>query len=93
MLCTWRSSLTWRGHSAPAHAARARLTACPPASPLTPPGEEAIIYSDERVEALAQFQATCIRHALRFPALQRLVYSTCRCAGRVSGLGGWVDWC
>ncbi|PRW56905.1 phosphoglucomutase PGM3 isoform B [Chlorella sorokiniana] len=40
-------------------------------------GEEAIAYSDDRVEALAQFQAACIRHTLRLPALRRLVYSTC----------------
>lgn len=33
--------------------------------------------SSERVAALAAFQAAALRHALRFPALQRLVYSTC----------------
>lgn len=64
------------------HRTCSTLHRCPlPPSPSThPPGEEAIAYSDERVEALAQFQASCIRHALRFPALRRLVYSTCRCA-------------
>lgn len=30
-----------------------------------------------RVEALAAFQETALRHALRFPGLQRLTYSTC----------------
>lgn len=35
-------------------------------------------HCDERVEALAQFQQSCILQALRFPALRRLVYSTCR---------------
>jgi hypothetical protein len=43
-----------------------------------------VLHSDERVEALARFQQACILHALRFPALRRLVYSTCRCAG------GWM---
>lgn len=37
----------------------------------------AVRYVDERVEALAAFQEAALRHALRFPALQRLVYSTC----------------
>lgn len=40
-------------------------------------------YCDERVEALAQFQEMALAHALSFPALQRLVYSTCRCDGGV----------
>jgi putative methyltransferase len=31
----------------------------------------------ERVESLARFQEACLRHALHFPALRRLVYSTC----------------
>ena len=30
-----------------------------------------------RVEGLARFQEAALRHALRFPALRRLVYSTC----------------
>lgn len=30
-----------------------------------------------RIEGLARFQEAALRHALRFPALQRLVYSTC----------------
>ncbi len=34
-------------------------------------------YTDERVESLARFQEAALRHALRFPGLQRLVYSTC----------------
>jgi 16S rRNA C967 or C1407 C5-methylase (RsmB/RsmF family) len=33
--------------------------------------------SSKRVRALAAFQATIIKHALRFPNLERLVYSTC----------------
>eukprot|EP00873_Tetraselmis_striata_P029750 jgi/Tetstr1/450014/TSEL_037061.t1 len=32
---------------------------------------------DRRVQALAEFQKTALRHALRFPALERIVYSTC----------------
>ncbi|KAL4452334.1 hypothetical protein ABPG75_007996 [Micractinium tetrahymenae] len=40
-------------------------------------GQAAVEHCDERVEALAQFQQAAILHALRFPALQRLVYSTC----------------
>lgn len=51
-----------------------------------PAGQAAVEYSDKRVEALAQFQAACILHALRFPALHRLVYSTCRC-GAVEVVG------
>ncbi len=31
----------------------------------------------ERLEKLAAFQEEALRHALRFPALRRLVYSTC----------------
>eukprot|EP00192_Tetraselmis_astigmatica_P024891 CAMPEP_0117657788 /NCGR_PEP_ID=MMETSP0804-20121206/5517_1 /TAXON_ID=1074897 /ORGANISM="Tetraselmis astigmatica, Strain CCMP880" /LENGTH=295 /DNA_ID=CAMNT_0005464265 /DNA_START=161 /DNA_END=1048 /DNA_ORIENTATION=- len=31
----------------------------------------------KRVEALAQFQEAALRHALTFPSLERLVYSTC----------------
>ncbi|XP_010891877.1 probable 28S rRNA (cytosine-C(5))-methyltransferase isoform X2 [Esox lucius] len=30
-----------------------------------------------RLKALAAFQLRCLNHALRFPSLQRLVYSTC----------------
>ena len=30
-----------------------------------------------RVEGLAKFQEAALRHALRFPGLARLVYSTC----------------
>ena len=32
---------------------------------------------EERLEKLAQFQEAALRHALRFPATRRLVYSTC----------------
>ncbi|XP_057223913.1 28S rRNA (cytosine-C(5))-methyltransferase [Malurus melanocephalus] len=39
------------------------------------PGEEA--PSAERLQALAGFQRRVLSHALSFPALQRLVYSTC----------------
>ncbi|XP_060752332.1 probable 28S rRNA (cytosine-C(5))-methyltransferase [Tachysurus vachellii] len=31
----------------------------------------------ERLKALATFQLRCLNHALKFPKLQRLVYSTC----------------
>lgn len=41
-------------------------------------GRAAVDHCDERVESLAQFQQAAVLHALRFPALQRLVYSTCR---------------
>jgi 16S rRNA C967 or C1407 C5-methylase (RsmB/RsmF family) len=34
-------------------------------------------WQAERLERLASFQEAALRHALRFPALQRLVYSTC----------------
>ena len=60
---------------------------CPLCSAASAAGEAAVAHSDERVEALAQFQAACIRHALRFPALRRLVYSTCRCV-----VEGWRVW-
>ncbi|NXJ69751.1 NSUN5 methyltransferase, partial [Rostratula benghalensis] len=40
------------------------------------PGEEAA-PSAQRLQALAGFQRRALGHALRFPALQRLVYSTC----------------
>ncbi|NWW49102.1 NSUN5 methyltransferase, partial [Pedionomus torquatus] len=40
------------------------------------PREEAA-PSTERLQALAGFQRKALGHALRFPALQRLVYSTC----------------
>ncbi|NXE67046.1 NSUN5 methyltransferase, partial [Calcarius ornatus] len=40
------------------------------------PGEEAA-PSAERLQALAGFQRRILSHALSFPALQRLVYSTC----------------
>ena len=32
---------------------------------------------EARVEKLAEFQEAALRHALAFPALRRLVYSTC----------------
>lgn len=31
----------------------------------------------ERLKALAAFQLHCLNHALKFPKLQHLVYSTC----------------
>lgn len=34
-------------------------------------------FTDDRIEQLARFQEAALRHALRFPALRRLVYSTC----------------
>jgi putative methyltransferase len=40
-------------------------------------GDEAIAYKDDRVVALANFQTTALRHALTFPAVKRVVYSTC----------------
>uniref|UniRef100_K7FKL4 NOP2/Sun RNA methyltransferase 5 n=1 Tax=Pelodiscus sinensis TaxID=13735 RepID=K7FKL4_PELSI len=40
------------------------------------PGEETA-PSSERLRALAAFQRKALGHALRFPALQRLAYSTC----------------
>ena len=40
-------------------------------------GAEAIAYKDDRVTALANFQTTALRHALTFPAVKRVVYSTC----------------
>ncbi|RLV97864.1 hypothetical protein DV515_00011310 [Chloebia gouldiae] len=40
------------------------------------PGEE-VAPSAERLQALAGFQCRILNHALSFPALQRLVYSTC----------------
>lgn len=36
-----------------------------------------MIMQSDRLERLAAFQEAALRHALRFPALQRLVYSTC----------------
>ncbi|NXF77785.1 NSUN5 methyltransferase, partial [Sclerurus mexicanus] len=40
------------------------------------PGEE-VAPSAERLQALAGFQRRVLSHALNFPALRRLVYSTC----------------
>ncbi|NXX80975.1 NSUN5 methyltransferase, partial [Urocolius indicus] len=40
------------------------------------PGQEAAA-SAQRLRALAAFQRRALAHALRFPALRRLVYSTC----------------
>ncbi|XP_042542436.1 28S rRNA (cytosine-C(5))-methyltransferase isoform X3 [Dipodomys spectabilis] len=39
--------------------------------------DPAVAPSEERLRALAGFQLRALRHALKFPALQRLVYSTC----------------
>lgn len=33
--------------------------------------------AEGRLAALASFQLRCLNHALRFPRLQRLAYSTC----------------
>ena len=35
------------------------------------------VLSQERLRALAAFQQRALSHALTFPALRRLVYSTC----------------
>lgn len=48
-----------------------------PSAASRPLGEAALTYCDDRVESLAQFQEAALSHALRFPGLQRLVYSTC----------------
>lgn len=37
-------------------------------------GEE---KDEARLASLASFQLKCLNHALRFPGLKRLVYSTC----------------
>lgn len=49
----------------------------PSASGGGPQGQEAMDYVDDRVEALAAFQETALRHAFKFPAVERIVYSTC----------------
>ncbi|NXX29861.1 NSUN5 methyltransferase, partial [Nicator chloris] len=49
---------------------------CPAGMVTRGPGEEAA-PSAERLQALAGFQRRVLNHALSFPALQRLVYSTC----------------
>ncbi|XP_076876393.1 28S rRNA (cytosine-C(5))-methyltransferase [Brachyhypopomus gauderio] len=41
------------------------------------PEEQDQDQDDGRLHALASFQLRCLNHALRFPAIQRLVYSTC----------------
>ncbi len=46
--------------------------------PCASAGAAALEYCDERVEKLAQFQEAALCHALCFPSLRRLVYSTCR---------------
>ncbi|KAM9455968.1 28S rRNA (cytosine-C(5))-methyltransferase isoform 2-T2 [Clarias gariepinus] len=40
-------------------------------------GSEEQEQQPERLKALAAFQLHCLNHALKFPNLQRLVYSTC----------------
>ncbi|XP_060764991.1 probable 28S rRNA (cytosine-C(5))-methyltransferase isoform X2 [Neoarius graeffei] len=40
-------------------------------------GSEDQEQDPERLKALAAFQLHCLNHALKFPKLQRLVYSTC----------------
>ncbi|XP_062846645.1 28S rRNA (cytosine-C(5))-methyltransferase-like, partial [Trichomycterus rosablanca] len=44
---------------------------------LSDGGSEEQRRDPERLQALAAFQLRCLNHALRFPRLQRLVYSTC----------------
>lgn len=41
------------------------------------PVEEENANLPERLQALSRFQRKMLAHALKFPALQRLVYSTC----------------
>lgn len=51
-------------------------SSCPTGIVTRGPGEE-VVSSAERLQALAGFQRRVLNHALSFPALQRLVYSTC----------------
>ncbi|NWV63709.1 NSUN5 methyltransferase, partial [Malurus elegans] len=51
-------------------------SSCPAGMVTRVPGEE-VAPSAERLQALAGFQRRVLSHALSFPALQRLVYSTC----------------
>lgn len=39
--------------------------------------EQELQQDPERLKALAAFQLHCLNHALKFPKLQRLIYSTC----------------
>jgi putative methyltransferase len=60
--------------------APARPFPCDPPFPLFAPalaGQAAIDYVDRRIESLADFQETALRHALSFPAVRKVVYSTC----------------
>ncbi|KAL6754555.1 hypothetical protein V8C86DRAFT_3164693 [Haematococcus lacustris] len=50
-------------------------------------GEGGAADRSQRVRQLAAFQAAALRHALTFPALQRLVYSTCSVHAGESGEG------
>ena len=36
-----------------------------------------VMYTDERVQQLSQFQITALKHAMEFPKVKRIVYSTC----------------
>ena len=36
-----------------------------------------VMYTDERVKQLSQFQITALKHAMEFPKVKRIVYSTC----------------
>lgn len=47
----------------------------PPQSSLS--SSVVVQYQDERVEALAAFQQSALRHAFKFPSVKRIVYSTC----------------
>lgn len=38
---------------------------------------EAAIFCDSRIESLAAFQTSILRHALQFPSVRRICYSTC----------------
>ncbi|NXG66141.1 NSUN5 methyltransferase, partial [Hemiprocne comata] len=53
------------------------VTATPPAGMVNRLPLEEAAPSPERLQALAGFQRKVLSHALSFPALRRLVYSTC----------------
>jgi putative methyltransferase len=36
-----------------------------------------VMYKDDRVEQLSQFQVAAIKHAMSFPRVKKIVYSTC----------------
>ncbi len=53
----------------------------PPAILVDDDGETTVLTSDKdlktRIEALASFQLSIIKHAMRFPAARKITYSTC----------------